>query len=130
MGTRPGDRHPLRPQPGVPDGQPRQLLPGAHRGGSGSYLLGSPRRDQSVHGGRRVTGQEHPTTGRPVRSIPLTIHLAPAADWRTEWCTTCKAWSRLTGSLLLTTDGVAMVGAWSWCEFCEDPADGEGPARA
>ncbi|MFE4329633.1 hypothetical protein ACFRQM_09275 [Streptomyces sp. NPDC056831] len=78
-----------------------------------------------------MTGEEHPPTATPAaRSLPLPVLLTPGTDWRAEWCAACKAWSRLTGSiLLLTPDGVATVGAWAWCEFCDDPADEEGRAR-
>ncbi|MFG2404267.1 hypothetical protein ACGFR8_07985 [Streptomyces brevispora] len=72
-----------------------------------------------------MTGEEQPqTTAPPARSLPLPVPLVPGADWRVEWCTACKAWSRLTGSIvLLTPDGVSTVGTWAWCEICDDPTD-------
>ncbi|MFE3378713.1 hypothetical protein [Streptomyces anulatus] len=74
-----------------------------------------------------MTGEEQPqTTVPPVRSVPVPVQLAPGADWRIEWCEACKAFTRLAGSmLLLTTSGVSTVGAWAWCEICDDPADQE-----
>jgi hypothetical protein len=78
-----------------------------------------------------MTGEEHPQTTAPTaRSLPLPVLLTPGADWRTEWCTTCKAWTRVTGStLLLTADGVVTVGTWALCEICDDPTDQQEPAR-
>jgi hypothetical protein len=41
-----------------------------------------------------------------------------------EWCTACKAYTRVTGAvLMLTPGGVSTVGTWAWCEVCDDPAD-------
>lgn len=41
-----------------------------------------------------------------------------------EWCTACKAFTLLTGAvLMLCHGGVSTVGRWTWCEICDDPAD-------
>ncbi|MFC8723753.1 hypothetical protein [Streptomyces bacillaris] len=72
-----------------------------------------------------MTGDDQ-TAPPPPRSLPVPVDLVPAGDWRTEWCTTCKAWTRLAGSmLLLTPDGVSTVGSWNCCEICDDPAGQE-----
>ncbi|WTW95406.1 hypothetical protein OG216_19380 [Streptomycetaceae bacterium NBC_01309] len=45
-------------------------------------------------------------------------------DGREDWCAACKAYTRHTGDvLMLSPEGVSTVGAWSWCEICDDPAD-------
>ncbi|MFZ4266608.1 hypothetical protein [Streptomyces arboris] len=74
-----------------------------------------------------MTGDEQPQAiAPPARSVPPPALVTAGADWRVEWCTTCKAWSRLAGSvLLLTPEGVSTVGTWAWCEICDDPADQE-----
>ncbi|HLL37262.1 MAG TPA: hypothetical protein VK545_25990 [Streptomyces sp.] len=55
----------------------------------------------------------------------VTLHPGPV---RAEWCPACKAYTVVAGDLLLLTpDGVATVGAWAWCETCEEPAGG--PSR-
>lgn len=64
-----------------------------------------------------------------MRPQPLTVTVVPGPSART-WCAACKAWTRLAGSLLLLAEnGVSTVGAWSWCEICDDPADQPGGAR-
>lgn len=74
-----------------------------------------------------TTRDEQPHSTVPAaRSLPLPAPIVPGADWRTEWCTTCKAWTRLTGSVvMLTPYGLATAGTWAWCEICDDPADQE-----
>ncbi|MFE0545184.1 hypothetical protein [Streptomyces sp. NPDC058891] len=60
-----------------------------------------------------------------MQSAPLRVTVAPA-DVREDWCTVCKAYTRLVGSLaLLTPAGVSTVGSWAWCEICDDPGDRE-----
>ncbi|MER6367424.1 hypothetical protein [Streptomyces mirabilis] len=55
---------------------------------------------------------------------PLTVHVTPGPA-REDWCPTCKANTRLTGDvLMLTPDGVSVVGTWTACEICDDP-DGQ-----
>ncbi|MET9462442.1 hypothetical protein ABZY05_46845 [Streptomyces canus] len=54
---------------------------------------------------------------------PLAVHvdLGPA---REDWCRTCKAWTRVTGDILmLTAGGVSVVGTWTACEICDDQED-------
>lgn len=52
---------------------------------------------------------------------PLTVAPGKVRD---EWCTACKAYTRITGELLLlTAAGVSTVGTWTWCEICDDPTD-------
>ncbi|MGW2951517.1 hypothetical protein [Streptomyces eurythermus] len=56
---------------------------------------------------------------------PLTVHvdLGPA---REDWCITCKAYTRVTGDILmLSPAGVSVVGAWTTCEICDDLDDQE-----
>ncbi|WP_433341713.1 hypothetical protein [Streptomyces sp. CA-253872] len=39
-----------------------------------------------------------------------------------DWCPDCKAYTRLAGSLVaLGPTGVTEVGAYTWCEVCDDP---------
>lgn len=48
---------------------------------------------------------------------------------RSGWCPACKAYTRITTDLLLLSpEGVAPVGTWTWCEICDDP-DHPLPAR-
>lgn len=61
--------------------------------------------------------------GRPTAPPPPpdTVHAVPGTA-TTEWCTRCKAWTRLSGDvLLLTPTGVARAGRYTWCEVCDDP---------
>lgn len=52
---------------------------------------------------------------------PLTVHVIPGPAHE-DWCPTCKANTRLTGDILmLTPDGVSVVGTWTACEICDDP---------
>ncbi|MFJ3249080.1 hypothetical protein [Streptomyces sp. NPDC086782] len=56
---------------------------------------------------------------------PLTVAVDPGAP-RETWCADCKAYTRIAGQVvILTPAGVTTVGAWSWCEICEDPDDQE-----
>lgn len=42
---------------------------------------------------------------------------------REEWCAVCKAYTRAVGRLYhLSSGGVALVGAYAFCEICDDPA--------
>lgn len=57
------------------------------------------------------------------RTAALT--LGPAGE---TWCTTCKAYTRLVGTVLaLHLTGVQAVGTYSFCEVCDDPDDPEAP---
>lgn len=59
------------------------------------------------------------------RTPPLTVIVLPGPA-REDWCPTCKALTRLTGDvLMLTPDGVAVVGTWTACEICDDLDDQE-----
>lgn len=41
---------------------------------------------------------------------------------RPDWCTACKAWTRITTDLLLLApSGITTFGPVSWCEICDDP---------
>lgn len=56
---------------------------------------------------------------------PLVVTV-DTGEARQEWCTACKAYTRLTGDvLMLTPDGVSTVGTWTACEICDDPDDPE-----
>lgn len=60
-------------------------------------------------------------TGTPYTALTLTVTAGTPTE---EWCAVCKAYTRVTGDLLLLTpDGVSKVGTWTWCETCEDPGD-------
>ena len=70
-----------------------------------------------------MTGRHpaRPTTG----PAPVTVTVE-TGEPRETWCTACKAFTRATGDVLvLTADGVATVGTWTFCDTCEDPADPE-----
>ncbi|MEV5930932.1 hypothetical protein ACPCSG_23580 [Streptomyces cellulosae] len=44
-----------------------------------------------------------------------------------QWCDACRAWTRLAGDILmLTPDGVSVVGTWTACEICDDPSEEAG----
>ncbi|MFC8332740.1 hypothetical protein [Streptomyces olivaceus] len=66
----------------------------------------------------------HPSrTGRPSPVPPpdmvLTVTLGTSA---TEWCPACKAWTCVSGDLLLLDPrGVSVVGRYRVCEICDDP---------
>ncbi|MEU5834485.1 hypothetical protein ABZ820_12545 [Streptomyces diacarni] len=68
---------------------------------------------------------EHHHTGPHAPPAPgPALTLMSGGDVREGWCTACKAYSRLTGPvLLLTPGGVATAGTWSWCAICEDPQE-------
>ncbi|WP_399879958.1 hypothetical protein ACGH7X_00050 [Streptomyces sp. BBFR51] len=68
--------------------------------------------------------------GSPVADTPpLTVHVIPGPA-REDWCPTCKAWTRLTGNiLLLTPGGVSVVGTWTACEICGDEDDDQEATR-
>lgn len=56
---------------------------------------------------------------------PLAVHVTPGPA-RETWCVACKAYTGITGDvLLLSPDGVSVVGTWSACEICDDPDDPE-----
>lgn len=62
-------------------------------------------------------------TGRqgaaPPPDMVLTVTLGTSA---TEWCPVCKAWTRVSGDLLLLDPrGVSVVGRYGLCEICDDP---------
>lgn len=49
-------------------------------------------------------------------------------EGREDWCKACKAYTRVTGDvLMLTPDGVSTIGTWTWCGICDDPAHQETP---
>ncbi|MGW2074209.1 hypothetical protein ACWCPK_38210 [Streptomyces sp. NPDC001953] len=53
---------------------------------------------------------------------PVIVTVDPGTP-REDWCTACKAYTRLVGAIaLLTSDGVSTVGEWEWCEFCDQEA--------
>ncbi|MFB8402199.1 hypothetical protein [Streptomyces sp. NPDC055912] len=65
--------------------------------------------------------------GAPYTALTLTVSTGTPTE---EWCDGCKAYTRLSGPLLLLAPGgVSTIGTWSWCEICEDPADQQGSAR-
>ncbi|MFH8577132.1 hypothetical protein [Streptomyces zaomyceticus] len=65
--------------------------------------------------------------GAPYTAMTLVASTGTPTE---EWCTGCKAYTRLAGPLLLLAPGgVSTIGTWSWCEICEDPADRQEPAR-
>lgn len=73
-----------------------------------------------------MTGPRQPS-GAPYTALRLTT--APGTPTE-EWCATCKAYSRLSGALLLLAPGgVSTIGTYSWCDICEDPADQRGRDR-
>jgi hypothetical protein len=52
------------------------------------------------------------------------VDLGPA---REDWCTRCKAFTRVTGDILmLSPGGVTVVGTWTACEICDDQEDDRG----
>lgn len=66
-------------------------------------------------------------TARPAPRPVVAEIAGDVAAVTTEWCTSCKAYTLLTGeTVLLRTDGVVPVGYWAWCETC-DMADEEPP---
>jgi hypothetical protein len=68
-----------------------------------------------------MTGQRGRTVAEP--PPPLTVHVDPGPA-REDWCPTCKAWTRLTGDILmLTAGGVSVVGTWTACEICDEHDD-------
>ncbi|MGA5497712.1 hypothetical protein ACPCSP_25445 [Streptomyces cinereoruber] len=69
-------------------------------------------------------------TPRPARpQAPPGVALQPGTAV-TDWCALCKAWTRQTVALLLlTVDGVAPAGSWSWCEIHDDPDSPLPPRR-
>ncbi|GGQ50085.1 hypothetical protein GCM10010250_22110 [Streptomyces althioticus] len=72
-----------------------------------------------------MTGQQG-STAVAEPPPPLTVHVTPGPA-REDWCPTCKAWTRLLGDiLLLTPDGVSVVGTWTACEICDDPSEEAG----
>ncbi|MCY0957731.1 hypothetical protein [Streptomyces sp. H27-H5] len=59
--------------------------------------------------------------GAPPTDLVLTVAVGTPTE---EWCTACKAYTRLAGDLLiLAPGGVSRIGTWTWCEICEDPRD-------
>jgi len=49
---------------------------------------------------------------------PLTDVVHPGTP-RASWCTACKAWSGITGEvLLLDRGGVTVLSTWSGCPIC------------
>lgn len=62
---------------------------------------------------------------QPVPPPVLTVHVEPGSP-RPDWCHVCKAETRFTGDvLLLTPDGVAVVGSYAGCEICDEPEEAE-----
>ncbi|MFJ3100375.1 hypothetical protein [Streptomyces sp. NPDC086835] len=65
-----------------------------------------------------MSGPHKPPSAPPDAVLPLTITSTTPTE---EWCTTCKAYTRLTGELLaLTTYGVTALGPWTYCDICDD----------
>jgi hypothetical protein len=59
-----------------------------------------------------------PATGAVTATATTSTDAAPS------WCPACKAYTVLTGVvLMLTPNGTCLVGRWVWCEICDDPAD-------
>ncbi|GHA94604.1 hypothetical protein [Streptomyces chryseus] len=69
-----------------------------------------------------MSGPHKPRPPAPPDAVlPLTITSTTPTE---EWCTACKAYTRLTGELLaLTPDGVSTLGPWTWCDICTDTND-------
>ncbi|MGW4731824.1 hypothetical protein ACWEQC_22120 [Streptomyces shenzhenensis] len=60
-----------------------------------------------------------PEAPPPPPDLVLTVTPGTAAP---EWCPACKAWTRVSGDLLLLAPGgVSVVGRYAWCEICDDP---------
>lgn len=73
-----------------------------------------------------MTGKEqHRRPGPAAAPAPgASVTVTPGTDVREDWCPACKAYTRLTGTvLLLAPGGVATAGAWAWCEICDDPEE-------
>ncbi|GAB2331720.1 hypothetical protein [Streptomyces variabilis] len=74
-----------------------------------------------------MTPRPRPPAPRPFPV--LTVHVT-ASTPRPDWCHLCKAWTRFTGDvLLLTPDGVSVVGSYAGCEICDEPDDPEETRR-
>ncbi|MBT2490636.1 hypothetical protein J7E96_19375 [Streptomyces sp. ISL-96] len=72
-----------------------------------------------------MTGPHKPRPAPPPAVLSITITSSTPTE---TWCTACKAYTRLTGTLLaLTPDGVSTLGPWTWCDICDDPTDPTGP---
>lgn len=55
---------------------------------------------------------------------PAPVATVAASGLTADWCTTCKAYTRVTGEVvLITRDGVSTVGVFEWCEICDDAPD-------
>ncbi|MFJ6014472.1 hypothetical protein [Streptomyces sp. NPDC092952] len=69
-----------------------------------------------------------PRPSPPTAASPgLVLH--PGA-LQSGWCTVCKAWTHITADLLLLSpDGLTVVGTWAWCEICDDPDSPLPPRR-
>ncbi|MFD9903912.1 hypothetical protein [Streptomyces sp. NPDC059063] len=64
-----------------------------------------------------------PRPGAP--PVTATVHIG---NLRADWCLTCKAWTKAMGdALLLSEDGVTILGTWMVCEICDDPTSREAP---
>lgn len=64
------------------------------------------------------------TRPRPRRGAPPVTETVHTSTTSAEWCPACRAYTVLTGTvLLLTASGVTTLAAWSGCEICteEDP---------
>ena len=61
-------------------------------------------------------------TARPTpEPCPLVADVAgDVSNVVAEWCALCKAYTLLTGEVVLVRpDGVVPVGYWAWCETCD-----------
>lgn len=57
--------------------------------------------------------------GPPPSTVPVEM-----GEPRETWCWSCKAFTRLTGDVLvLGPEGVTPVGTWTYCDICDDQED-------
>ncbi|WP_413808129.1 hypothetical protein [Streptomyces sp. OE57] len=70
-----------------------------------------------------MTPRRRPPVPPPLPVI--TVYVLPGTP-RPDWCHVCKAYTRVTGDvLLLTPAGVSVIGAYAGCEICDEPEEGE-----
>lgn len=68
-----------------------------------------------------MSPRHRPPAPRPFPVLTVYVTTSPP---RTDWCPACKAYTRFTGDvLLLTPDGVSVVGSYTGCEICDDPGE-------
>lgn len=54
----------------------------------------------------------------------VTVTATTSTDDAPSWCPACKAFTVLTGVVvMLTPNGTSVADRWKWCEICDDPAD-------